>query len=104
MYSPAGKNPFDGSPFTASNNLCAAGKSCGSSSQSWSANTVLSTDPNNADFLRLASNSEARNNGLAISTITNDYEGKTRPPYDIGAFNYGSSGLQAPTNVRVVSP
>jgi hypothetical protein len=107
MYSPAGKNPFDGSPFVASNNLCASGKSCGSASQTWSANTVLSIDPNNAGFMQLAANSEARNNGLAISTITSDYAGKSRPPYDIGAFIYGSStatGLTPPSNLRVVTP
>jgi len=104
FYSSASKNPFDGSRFTASNNLCASGKSCGTTSQVWTANTVLSTDPNNANFMRLASSSEARNNGLAISTIATDYAGKPRPPYDIGAFIYDAGGLSPPSNVRVVSP
>ena len=108
FYSPKGVNPFDGSSFDASHNICASGKSCGSSSKTWSANTVLSTDPNSASFLMIASTSEARDAGTTVS-VTTSYGGGTRPKdagFDIGAFEVGGQSLtlppQAPSNVRII--
>lgn len=107
VYAPNGTNPLDGSSFTASNNLCASGKSCGSSSRIWSATSVLSSSDGTSSFMQLGSASEAVDAGYAISSITGDYLGQSRPQgasYDISAFEYGTSaaGLAAPGNLRVV--
>jgi hypothetical protein len=108
IYAPNGTNPFDGSSFTASNNVCGSGKSCGSASLVWSANTVLSTLQNSAGFMQIGASSEARNHGATVATLTTSYSGATRPQestYDIGAFEYGGgtqTQLRAPTNVRIV--
>jgi hypothetical protein len=53
VFSPAGADPFDYSPFAASNNVCASGKSCGDQARVWSSDMVLSTDPNNPGFMAL---------------------------------------------------
>lgn len=92
------KDPFDASPFTASNNLCASGKSCGSSGQIWSANTVLSIDNGSSNFLKIGSNSEALDHGTATGT-TESYFGIARSGViDIGADEYfsGASDTNAP--------
>jgi hypothetical protein len=92
IFAPNGTAPFDGSSFVASNNICASCKSCGSSSQVWSANTVLSTDPNSISFLQSGASSEARNTGFAVASVSTNYWGGVRPQegaYDIGAFEYG---------------
>ncbi len=112
IYAPNGTNPFDGSSFTASNNLCASGKSCGSSARVWSSNTVSSTLENSADFLKPGSASEARNTGYAVTNIVTTYQGGIRPfesGYDIGVFEYGigpgvvtGPAPAAPGNLRIV--
>jgi hypothetical protein len=108
IYAPNGTNPLDGSPFTASNNLCGSGKSCGSGSQVWSVNSVLSVLQGATGFLQIGSASEARNHGITVSGITTSYNSVARPQesvFDIGAFEYGggvSTQLRAPTNVRIV--
>jgi hypothetical protein len=107
IYSPNGESPFDGSPFTASNNLCGIGKYCGSASPVWSQNSVLSTDPNSSLFLKIGSTSEARNTGYSLSILTVDYAGVARPQeasYDIGAFEFVSGGSATPTPVPTLSP
>jgi hypothetical protein len=93
IYSPIGVNPFDGSRFNATNNLCASGKSCGSASQVWSAATVMSTNPDTGTFLMIGTVSEARNKGTAMSMSTS-YTSTPRPQessYDIGAFEFTTS-------------
>jgi hypothetical protein len=108
IYAPNGTAPFDGSPFVASNNICGSGKSCGSSSPVWSANTTLSTNENSTTFLQPGSGSEARNTGVTVPGVTTSYWGTVRPQesaYDIGAFEYGggtTSTLSAPTNLRII--
>lgn len=112
FYAPTGKDPLDGSAFTASNNICASGKSCGSSSRTWSTATVLSTDPNAAGFLMLGASSEAKDGGIAVSGVSSvSYGGTIRPQdaaYDIGAFEGGAGTTPpppppaSPTNVRIV--
>jgi hypothetical protein len=102
IYAPNGVNPFDSS-YSGSNNLCGSGKSCGSSSRVWSANTMLATDQNTSNFMRIGSSSEASNSGYAIPSVARSYDGRVRPPYDIGAFGSGTTGgLQAPSNLTVV--
>ena len=93
IYAPNGTAPLDGSNFTASNNLCAAGSSCGSSSKSWSSATVLSTDPTSSNFMQPGSGSETLDAGATVSSVTISYTGGSRPQgsaYDIGAFESGS--------------
>jgi hypothetical protein len=102
IFAPNGTNPFDGSPFAASNNLCGPGKSCGSAGQVWSASTVLTTDPTSITFMQPSATSSAIGAGLSIPSVTIDYAGKARPPYDIGAFVGGSLPLQPTTNLRVI--
>jgi hypothetical protein len=89
------KDPFDSSSFVASNNLCASGKSCGTSKQNYSTNTFLSTDENNANFLKIGSSSEALDHGTDVS-INNSYFGisRTNTP-DIGADEYSAGGGDA---------
>lgn len=101
IYDPSGVNPFGGSGYTASNNLCGTGKSCGTNQKTWSANTALSTDETSANFLVIGDNSEAKAAGMTIGGVSAGYGGGSRPPYDIGAFVYGSSGLQPPANLRI---
>lgn len=98
IYAPNGTNPFDGT-YAGSNNLCASGKSCGTSRQNWSVNTFLSTDPASADFLKIGSLSEARDHGTTIVSVTTDYLGLLRPQgsaYDIGAGEYFASDTTPP--------
>ena len=86
------KDPFDSSSFSASNNLCGSGKSCGTSSQAYSAGVFQSTDQNNANFLKLASASTAIDHGYATG-ITDSYFGTARTSTpDIGADEYSSGG------------
>jgi hypothetical protein len=102
IFTTNGTWPLDRSAFTASHNLCGTsfwssyipwGTICGASSQTWSVNSVLSTDENTATFLTIGIASEARNRGVAIPTLTSSYSGGSRPretAYDIGAFEYCS--------------
>lgn len=92
IVAPNGTAPFDGSSFTASNNLCASGKTCGGGGIIWSALTVLSSDPRTDAFMTIAANSPAVDAGMAISSVTTSYAGVARPDgggYDIGAFEQG---------------
>ena len=64
-------------------------------------------DPANNNF-RLQASSPAINRGRALSGFADDYDGTARPQgasWDIGAFEYGSSGtptpLPAPRNLRI---
>lgn len=96
------KDPFDSSQFTASNNLCASGKSCGSSSRQWSANTVLSIDQNSSTFLTVGANSEAVDGAITPPALDIDYAGTFRPQgpaKDIGAYEYvsGASDTTPPS-------
>lgn len=95
IYDPGGSNPIAGTPAVSTNNLCGPGKSCGGSSQTWTAGTVLSTDSNQADFLTIGAGSPAVDSGVAVSGVTMDYSGSPRPQgaaYDIGAYEYCPSG------------
>ena len=59
-------------------------------------------NPGAGDF-RLQSSSAARNAGITLTSVPDDYAGVLRPqngPYAIGAYEY-SSGLRPPTNVLV---
>ena len=90
IYATNGTNPFDGTSFTASHNLCGSSESCGTSSQAWSAATVLATD-GGVNHLRIGASSEARNTGTTLGSVTTDYRGTARPQEsasDIGAFEY----------------
>jgi hypothetical protein len=86
------KIPFDGSPFAASNNLCASGTKCGSSTGVVSASSFLSTDQNSAWFLRPGGSMTALlglNVGLSV-----DYLGNARPTIgSVGAIQ--TSGVTA---------
>lgn len=91
IYAPNGTDPYgaDGISFQASsNNLCGSAESCGTSKQSWSAASVLSTDPANASFMTINASSEAAGHGADTSAyVIDDYVSATRTlPYDIGAF------------------
>ncbi len=99
IYSPSGIAPFDASAFSASNNLCAPGASCGSAKQSYSAATFLSTDPNSPLFLQIGPGSEARNKGMPIAGVSGSYNGVPRPQegaHDIGAHELASGDTTAP--------
>lgn len=108
IYAPNGTDPFDGS-YSASNNLCGSGKSCGTSSQTWSAGFVLSIDQATSNFMQVGASSQARNTGVTISSVTSSYGGVSRPQetaFDIGAFEAAGSGgsvpPQSPTNLRII--
>jgi len=91
------------------NNMCGAtfwstfipfGTACGPSSQPWSANSVLSTDPNSNAFMQIGPASEARNRGFDVSSANfiSSYSGAARPQeaaYDIGAFGVWIGAIQA---------
>ena len=106
IYAPAGTNPLssgENNPAN-SNNLCGSGESCGTSSRVWSSSTVLSTDQNTSNFMRIGPTSAAVNAGATLMTVTIDYAGNSRPPYDIGAFAVGTgtpSALPPPSNLRI---
>jgi hypothetical protein len=53
VVSPGGPDPFDMSPFAATSNVCPNGTWCGDSARLWSADMVLSTDPNDPGFMKL---------------------------------------------------
>jgi hypothetical protein len=100
VYAPNGTSPFDASPFASSNNMCASGKSCGSSSQTWSSQAVLSTDPNSANFMRPGTSSGALNAGMSTAVATS-YAGVSRPVdgvFDIGAFEGTATAPIAPSS------
>lgn len=102
IFAPNSTAPFDGSPFTASNNLCGSGQSCGTLKQTWSANTLSSTDPNSSNFMSFPINSEAIGTGLAIPSLTVDYGGNA---LSLSTWNIGAGVtplvLPAPANLRV---
>lgn len=100
IYAPNGTDPFDGSGNTKTHNLCASGKSCGTSSQVWTAagstGTVLSTDENSPDFMVPSFSSVTRNRGFDVSgTCTLDYRGNpiksNTGQSAIGAIRYAPS-------------
>jgi len=112
MYSPNGASPFASNvSVSGGNNLCGSGKSCGASARTWSANTVVSTNPGSSDFMKISSSSEAAATGLNLfaSGVTIDYAWLTRVSvggFDIGAFavsGTSATGPTAPTNLRIVS-
>jgi hypothetical protein len=84
IFAPNGTAPFDGSNFTASNNMCSGG--CGTSSQAWSSSAlVLTMSPT---FLRPTASSQAKDHGMTVDDPV-DYAGVARPQgaaFDIGAF------------------
>lgn len=94
VYSNTGIDPFYNSGrWTATNNLCASGESCGTSSKTYSSSTFLSTDQNNPSFLKIGSSSPAIDAGVNDG-VGASYNGTSRPygsGYDIGAFEYGVS-------------
>ncbi|HEX4923829.1 MAG TPA: choice-of-anchor Q domain-containing protein, partial [Bdellovibrionales bacterium] len=110
IYAPNGTAPFDGSSFDASYNLCATGKACGSMQRGWSSNTVLSADPNSAEFMRLSESSEARNAGSGTSALETDLIGNARLQesiIDIGAFEFGVASREPasmPTPAPTLAP
>lgn len=100
IYAPNGTNPFDGSKFDASNNVCGTGKSCGTASQAWLGTTVMATDENNGSFMKLTSGSNGQDAGVTISSMETSYNGIIRPQgsaYDIGAFEFSSAAVQPPS-------
>jgi hypothetical protein len=108
IFSVVGKNPFDSSSLAmkASNNICAAGKSCGASSVAWTNSIVLSTAENNASFLKIDTSSAGAGAGVNLFSggVALDYAGVPRLSaglFDIGAFLI-NGGLSAPPNLRVV--
>jgi hypothetical protein len=102
--------PFDGSPFTKSNNVCASASTSGCGyafMTSGATQTVASLSPTSPSFMLLNGiTSSAYRVGLSIPTITTSYLGTLRGvPPDIGATTVTTlSGLPpaAPTNVRIV--
>jgi parallel beta-helix repeat protein len=63
----------------------------------------LFVNPGLGDF-HLQAGSPAIDGGLALSAVATDYAGTPRPQgagYDIGAYEYGSPTLPAPTNFRI---
>ena len=107
IYSPSGVAPFDGSPFSATNNLCASGQACGNAAQSWTATTVKSTTSTSADFMVISSGSPAVGAGLVLTALTTSYGGGIRSmtSFDIGAIALGGSTIlptpNPPSNVTV---
>ena len=103
--------PFDNSPFTKSNNVCASGSTsgCGGTFQSSGTNqTVASLLPSNPGFMRINGTlSTAYQVGATIAAVTATYLGIARAtPYDIGAFSLDSQAAtapSAPTNLRIIS-
>src|SRR5690606_276666 len=94
IFASNGTDPFDSS-YTASHNACAAGKSCGSSSQTWTLSNWLSTDPNSPNFLMPATGSVALDKGTTVAAVTDDLMGTRRPEggaYDIGALEFKNTG------------
>lgn len=96
--------PFDGSPFTKSNNVCASGATsgCGQTFQASGPNqTVASISPSSPSFMLLnGTSSTAYHSGLTIAVVITSYLGTTRvAPYDMGAC---SAGPAAPSNLRIV--
>jgi len=100
IYASNGTNPFDGSRFVKSNNIC-VGCDIG-----WNTGVFLSTNKNNIDFLKIGQSSPAYNAGSSVD-VTMDYAGAMRPygsAYDVGAFEYGAGGDTAPrppSNLRI---
>jgi len=102
------KIAFDGSPFSASNNICASG-SCGSSSLLVALTSVLtslltSTDQNSLQFLKPSSNSSANSGGVSVG-LTTDYLGNARvsSTLGIGAMEYGNTPVPMPPSSVIVN-
>jgi hypothetical protein len=105
IYAPNGTNPLDSTAsFVADHNLCASGKSCGLAARTWSAVSVVSVSPSAASFLQIDGNSEAASVGVAVAALTIDYAAAARvlASWDIGAFTVPTTGLRAPTNLRII--
>lgn len=93
--------PFWSNGSRGNNNACTASSNCGTSKQTVSAASFGSVDPASQQFMRPVAGATTIDHGVDVSAsgITLDYMGKSRPAgaaYDIGAFEYGSSG-SAPT-------
>jgi hypothetical protein len=88
IYAPGGTAPFDSSAFIKSNNVCSA-----SGCVAYNSGTLLSTDQNNLNFLKIGPSSNATNAGVSLGIAT-DYRGAPRlnlnGAYDIGAFAYSA--------------
>ncbi len=61
----------------------------------------------NYSDLHIQSDSPAKDAGVTIASVTNDYAGTSRPQgsaYDIGAYEYsGTTNLSPPTGLRIVN-
>jgi len=73
-------------------------------------NNLIGIDPlfvnAGAGDFRLQSGSSAINAGQAVSEVTTDFDGNSRPQgpgYDIGAYEYRVNTLPPPSNLRIVS-
>jgi hypothetical protein len=104
--------PFDASPFTKSNNVCASASTSGCGyafATSGTNQTVVSLSPDSPGFMMLTGTlSTASSVGMTLSSVLTSYLGGLRgAPYDIGAT---TSGVvipvpvvpAAPTQVRIV--
>lgn len=97
IYDPEGTDPIGtGGCSNVDHNLCGTGKDCGTSSQVYSASTLVSTTVNDADYLTIGASSEAVDAGTTTGAPTvaaTDYAGTTRDAtYDIGAYEYAAGG------------
>jgi len=109
IYDPDGNNPTCSSPGASiTNNACASGKNCGSSSQVWTTAGWGSISTASSLYLTLASGSVAIDTGTATGAPTaaaTDFLGTSRPQgsaYDIGAFEFTSGGGGSPQRFRFI--
>jgi hypothetical protein len=100
--------PFDNSPFTKANNVCASGATtgCGIAFQTAGVDqTVVSLSPDSPSFMLLnGTSSTAYRAGVTLASVATSYLGTARvAPYDIGACSStGVVALRAPTNLRII--
>jgi len=106
IFAGNGTKAFNGTYSGATNNACAAGDNCGSSSVVWSASSWLSTDPNSSNFLKIGTSSPAKDAGANITAVLLDFTGASRPAdgqYDIGAFEANASTSTKKPNPPTIS-